>query len=102
MNTTQDTNHMIVDELSARRDVKNLIEGTNMVLVNSCFFSNATGTIGYVLTKDIIMGYTMGFLGVVKGINQREDEVSIAKWGSKLSRAEAEYHFGTQENYKYK
>lgn len=77
------------------------VEGTGFELVDVVTHTNATGTIMYVLCIDMITGVTAGFMGVAGNKSRNENAINIAKFGSKLSKKDADYHFGTQENYKY-
>jgi len=91
-----------VVSLADVRKAKNHVPETNMEILDFVTYSNGVaGSIGYVLCKDLTMGYTMGFMGVYRPEDVMTSKMNIAKFGSKLSKADAEKIFGSQENYKY-
>lgn len=78
------------------------VPGTGLELIQNASHSNATGTIMFVLCLESGSGMTAGFVGVADpNKNDFQNGINIAKFGSKLSKRDADYHFGTQDRYKY-
>jgi len=81
---------------------RKVVEGTGFELVDIIEHSNATGTVMSVLCIDLVTGVTAAFMGVSNVHKTRNENAQhIAKFGSKLSHKDADYHFGIQLNYKY-
>lgn len=78
------------------------IPGTGMELLEIVKFTNGTGVIMYVLCQETVSKQITGYFGVADP-NKKDfiNGFNVAKFGSKLSKRDADYHFGVQENYKY-
>lgn len=79
-----------------------IVAGSNMEIIGTAWLTNATGSIVYVLCKDLTMGYTMCFFGVGNPSHREKSEITVAQLGHKVSLAEVTDRFGSQENYKYR
>lgn len=62
----------------------------NFDIISTYWFTPMSGLVGVVICQDKITGERKAYIGAAKGLDEKEDELFIARTGAKMHLASAE------------